>query len=229
MATYKWQSAGGKATAIVSRKRAIEGYYANPNICLQCGKVIEIPDGAKVSEIRQKKFCDHSCASIYSNSHRTRQRKTRIGKCLSCGRELDLSLNKKRKYCDSCLTTKRVSSTSKRQGRNATEILSNRTKDDVFSGRSGWQSARSSIRNHAKVVFVLSGQELKCQECGYDKYAEVCHIKPVSEFSGDSLISEVNSISNLIPLCPNHHWEFDHGLLNIAGNSTGVSENRPIT
>jgi predicted restriction endonuclease len=25
----------------------------------------------------------------------------------------------------------------------------------------------------------------------------------------------VNAESNLVPLCPNHHWEFDHGLIPI--------------
>jgi hypothetical protein len=25
----------------------------------------------------------------------------------------------------------------------------------------------------------------------------------------------VNSLDNLVGLCPNHHWEFDHGLLQL--------------
>jgi predicted restriction endonuclease len=45
---------------------------------------------------------------------------------------------------------------------------------------------------------------------------EVAHIKAVSNFSEDSLISEINDISNLIGLCPNHHWEYDNGLLDIS-------------
>lgn len=32
-------------------------------------------------------------------------------------------------------------------------------------------------------------------------------------FSMDSLISEINSLENLIYLCPNCHWEFDNELL----------------
>ena len=32
----------------------------------------------------------------------------------------------------------------------------------------------------------------------------------------DQLISEINNIDNLIALCPNHHWEFDHSQLNIS-------------
>ena len=52
--------------------------------------------------------------------------------------------------------------------------------------------------------------------CGYDKHYEIAHIKPVSDFEDDALITEINSIDNLIALCPNHHWEFDNGLLNIG-------------
>lgn len=48
---------------------------------------------------------------------------------------------------------------------------------------------------------------------GYDKHIEIAHIKAVSDFSDDSLISEINDKNNLVALCPNHHWEFDNGFL----------------
>lgn len=50
----------------------------------------------------------------------------------------------------------------------------------------------------------------KCCKCGYDKHFEVAHIKPISEFSEDTLLTVVNDPSNLMPLCPNCHWEFDN-------------------
>ena len=28
-------------------------------------------------------------------------------------------------------------------------------------------------------------------------------------------IEEINNINNLIGLCPNHHWEYDNGLLEL--------------
>ena len=37
----------------------------------------------------------------------------------------------------------------------------------------------------------------------------------VSDFDDSALISEINSKDNLIALCPNHHWEYDHGLLKL--------------
>lgn len=54
--------------------------------------------------------------------------------------------------------------------------------------------------------------------CGYDKFVEIAHIKAVSEFDESALISDINSIDNLIALCPNHHWEYDNGVLILRNN-----------
>ena len=52
--------------------------------------------------------------------------------------------------------------------------------------------------------------KLACACCGYDKHVELAHIKPVSSFDVNTLISVVNSEENVIQLCPNCHWEFDN-------------------
>lgn len=54
---------------------------------------------------------------------------------------------------------------------------------------------------------------LPCAACGYSKHVQLAHIKPVSSFPPEATIGEVNSPRNVIQLCPNCHWEFDHGLL----------------
>lgn len=75
----------------------------------------------------------------------------------------------------------------------------------MFKNRKNWQAARSSIRKHAEKVFNSSKEDRKCCLCGYDKHIEIAHIKAVSDFSDETLISEINNIDNLVPLCPNHH------------------------
>ena len=87
------------------------------------------------------------------------------------------------------------------------------TKGELFSNRKNWQSARTAIRKLADMIFKKSNRSQKCVICGYDKHIEIAHIKAVSEFSDDALVSEINDINNLVALCPNHHWEFDSGLL----------------
>lgn len=52
-----------------------------------------------------------------------------------------------------------------------------------------------------------------CEVCGYDKHFELCHIKSVSSFDNNTPIKVVNNLNNLIALCPNCHWEFDHNLM----------------
>lgn len=90
-----------------------------------------------------------------------------------------------------------------------------KTKGEVFSYRKNWQSARSGIRKIAQKRYLDANPEHKCVICGYDKHIEVAHIKSVSEFDDCATIDEINALDNLIGLCPNHHWEYDNGLLKL--------------
>lgn len=47
------------------------------------------------------------------------------------------------------------------------------------------------------------------------KHVEIAHIRAVADFSDEDLLSEINHPDNLVGLCPNHHWEYDNGLLNL--------------
>lgn len=90
-----------------------------------------------------------------------------------------------------------------------------KTKEELLSTRKNYQSYRSAIRQYAEKQYKDSGRELKCAVCGYDKHVEIAHIKAVSDFDGSATIAEINSIDNLIALCPNHHWEYDNGILKL--------------
>lgn len=93
-------------------------------------------------------------------------------------------------------------------------ILS-KTKGEMISDRKNYQSYRSSVRKLAEKIYTDSGQKKVCAICGYDKHIEIAHIKAVSDFEDSATIAEINSIDNLIALCPNHHWEYDNGLITI--------------
>jgi len=89
--------------------------------------------------------------------------------------------------------------------------------------RSTWYSL---VRYRARSLYSVQGS--KCQNCQYDRHIEVCHIKPISEFSEDTLIDDINTPDNILILCPNCHWEFDNGELSIdeigrPGNAPGPS------
>lgn len=89
------------------------------------------------------------------------------------------------------------------------------TKGELFKYRKNWQSARSTIQKLARASFKESNPNPKCSICGYSNHVEVAHIKPVSDFDDSATIREINSLSNLIGLCPNHHWEYDNGILKL--------------
>jgi len=55
----------------------------------------------------------------------------------------------------------------------------------------------------------------QCAICNYSMHVDACHRKAINSFPDDALIQEINNTTNLIGLCKNHHWEFDHGFLNI--------------
>lgn len=96
--------------------------------------------------------------------------------------------------------------------------LSDRTKGELFQNSKSWQVARNRICKNAREVYWKNKKDKKCDICGYDKHIEVCHIKAVSEFNDKILISEINNIDNLVGLCPNHHWEFDNGILDLKAH-----------
>lgn len=49
--TFPW----GKKMAIILRQKALDDYYKDPNICKECGRIIEVGD-RKVREIRKRSF-----------------------------------------------------------------------------------------------------------------------------------------------------------------------------
>lgn len=70
-----------------------------------------------------------------------------------------------------------------------------------------------NIRINARKVMKDAKIPYKCKVCSYSNYVEVCHIKAIADFAADATIKEVNSLTNLAYLCPNHHWELDNGIL----------------
>lgn len=158
----------------------------------------------KQSDLKKSKsgklFCSRSCSAKYGNSiKKKRQLKEVI--CRAC----NLPIHRKT-WRDKL--TYHVECNPKNKNWDSVKV------EDVLYPNKGknkygylWVLSRKSFFDKSNIR--------SCQRCGYDKHFDVCHIKPVSSFSKDSLVSEVNHISNLIALCKNCHWEFDNGLLNL--------------
>jgi hypothetical protein len=188
---------GGQVRAVQQREKAIKAYYEKPNVCPNCHQIIKVIEGQKVCETRKKRFCSRSCAANFKEKAEKAEKAYK--KC-ECGKAID----RRSSSCRACNATKlsKIGLLSKRQ-------LKERRANS-------YQNWRSSIQKHAKTIYDRSDKPKECCICGYNKHYEVCHIVDVANFEEDSLINSINAIENLVALCPNHHWEFDHGLLDIT-------------
>lgn len=207
-------SPGGKARAISSKKETQEKYDLNPTICKVCDGPISLDvSNQKASYIRQKKTCSPVCLKkLRSEYMRNRLRPTGpslVKSCASCEQDFFLKDKKSQKYCSRSCAGQGLAN------------LNDKTKKNIFEERKNWQSARSSIRRHASRAFTSTGRPYACHICGYSTKVEICHIKPVKDFPDDAILSEINSPDNLVALCANHHWEFDHNMLDKPLNTQG--------
>lgn len=73
----------------------------------------------------------------------------------------------------------------------------------------------TSIRRLARVFMQETKTEKICKICGFSDYVELCHIKAIKDFDKKNTIGEVNSLDNLVYLCPNHHKLLDIGKLKL--------------
>ena len=133
----------------------------------------------------KRQYCSVAC------SNRDKPRRVRKTKCYSCSALIRSGY----KYCTKCFDKARIS-------------LANKTKGELQYGKKNNANCYSAINHHARYLYWSRGKP--CTACGYKKHVQVCHVKAIRAFPDSALISEINDFNNIILLCPNCHWEFDH-------------------
>lgn len=141
-------------------------------------------------ETKNPNYCSRSCSAV--NSNRVSPKRRVEGKCDRCNKPI----TKRNKFCKPCLKEGYLGDVS--------------LKEAIYE-KHHRSSAYALIRARARLVLSKS----KCAKCPYSKHTEVCHIKPIGSFDLETKISVINSPDNLIRLCPNCHWEYDHGILKL--------------
>lgn len=139
-------------------------------------------------ETSNPKFCSMSCAASYNNKHGAPKRKKAMKECFTCKTLIPI----KNKYCPPCREPK--DPTLKQAG--------------YYGDKYHRSNAYTRVRERARAA--CKHLEKVCSSCGYNKHVQVCHIKPISEYPPETYLSEINKLTNLLLLCPNCHWEFDH-------------------
>jgi len=153
-------------------------------------------------ETSNPKFCSRSCAASFTNRLSPKRKLTK--KCSKCD---NIVRNYRSKLCENHFQEKKLASN---------EEYKNRTMGYYRSKECLKELHKSSIHAHVRGlcrVWLKHLTKESCKNCGYSKHVELCHIKPLASFTDDSLLKDVNSKDNVIPLCRNCHWEFDRGLL----------------
>ena len=129
-------------------------------------------------------FCSRSCAGEYNNKLIHKRIKTR-----TC------------KYCSKLLHSSTLCIDHYIERETNINKLKTIKKKDIESSK-----IRSYNREWNKDLSKKS-----CAKCGYNRHVELAHIKAVSEFCDETEIGVINNPSNILPLCPTCHWEFDNG------------------
>jgi hypothetical protein len=148
-------------------------------------------------------FCSRSCSTTYNNtSKKTGKAKRGITKlCKTEGCDNFIPKHGKQ-FCVECRAKKDRD----------LAYLANPTKGELEYNRRS--SPYSYIRWHAREIIAKNWIK-ECCNCKYNKHVELAHIKGIADFSKEARISEINDSSNLIFLCPNCHWEYDRGRLQL--------------
>ena len=155
--------------------------------CLACNGEFETKNN-------EQTHCSRSCANTTNKT--THGKFITLKNCPECGNDHNRTSN----YCSQLCK-------NLHSGRNIKKI-------DVVT-RKGGANAYDNIRHRARSIAKHLYRN-ECVVCGYNTHTEVAHIKDIKDFPDTTTLYEINHPDNLIYLCKNHHWEFDHGLIEIG-------------
>lgn len=140
-------------------------------------------------------FCDQSCAAKYNNRMFPKRRLKK--QCKLC----ETYIIAKSTYCKECY-----------------EDL-DKFKDVTLAQSMDLDGKRSAVyskvRGKARTIYKNTKNNEICENCGFAHHIEISHIKAICTYPEDTMLSIINSIDNLIGLCPNCHWLLDNEKLTI--------------
>lgn len=181
----KRTTCSAKCAASLRRK-----YIDRSKLCKNCGETF-------IFEKTEQKFCSKSCSAKFTNQKRKKY-------CTIC----DIAEVKgKTNFCKECREERAFSL----RENDSYRIMTLKELRDKY----GTHQFHGKVRGHARSVFKRSKLEYKCAvpNCEFNLHVQIAHIISIKDFPETATIFEVNQIENLKPLCPNHHWMYDHGMM----------------
>jgi len=192
-------------------KRAIRRGSAKAFCSVSCRQPRKMINCACGKSTTNPNFCSTSCAARINNSlfpKRHRYRVLRV--CRICNVSyFNCVKHAALRTCAVCLTL--LSGNGKLDFNSP---IGSALNTKALKGRHpSWKFAHIRQLNRRWNCHLL---KLPCARCGYTLHIELAHIKPLASFPLSATIGEVNNPSNIIQLCRNCHWEFDHQIFTIA-------------
>jgi hypothetical protein len=164
--------------------------------CVECGGQIPWLDGPKARE--RAKFCGNPCKFAYQKQHPPRPRKERaIQPCGWCGKPVE--------FLPSQRTARKL------KGLSETVYCNRECKGKAHSRLMTGRRPSNGVYTSPSTFRLMIRREFynRCAICGWDKLpCDVAHIDSRKNGGADSIV-------NVTMLCPNHHREYDGGLIPI--------------
>lgn len=162
---------------------------------------------SKGQQIIYDKDCKH-CRSTYKTN------KEKSSYCsVSCSNKARNRTPANKKFCSECNTNHDRNS---KYCSSICKMIYNMKKTTIHDLlRYKEQNLYRAIRDKAFYFYKFYGRSKECQNCGYSKYTETCHITPIKNFYPHQSVWECNKPENILFLCPNCYWEFDYGDLTL--------------
>lgn len=194
----------GEISKEKARKRR-EEYNLNSTLrCLNCSSPLLfnlIDNFEEFNKIRLRKFCNKSCAAKYNN--KIRWNSVPLKSICSCG--------SKKYYTAQCCNKCKIQNSLQR-------VLD--TPIYKYFSKGNARIKFVQIRSWARIILKRSKRKKTCEFCNsseFDEIVQVCHVVEISSFPDNALMGEVNSLSNLKYLCPNHHKLLDKKIIDVNG------------
>ncbi len=166
--------------------------------CSNCNKLIDKLPTKTSSGVW---FCSRSCSTSFNNTKRTKKCQSKKLCCRkNCNNNVDV-------WTENLCSFHKQNRIEKLQVGDTTTMGELRNTKSV---KNQHRSSRHNILGHRARYHLKHLLQEPCFQCGYTRHVELCHIKPLRAFSDEDLVSEANHESNVVPLCPNCHWEMDH-------------------
>ncbi len=155
--------------------------------CGNCGK-----------DTKNPKYCSRACSAVCTNQQYQKRQKVFIP-CRECG--VPIPKWPPKRLCPECKNDRKPS-------------LRTIGYYKSIARTRRWPAPWifNHIRTHARSLYP---KELSnpCERCRYPHHVQVCHVQGVATFPDTATLGEINARENVFILCPNCHWELDHGLL----------------